>query len=124
MAKTKRKSAGRQRATKRTPTPRQGRPRQPDLPGTEDRAIKPLEDVAAAYADVRDQRMALNKEEHELKATALQLMKKFDKTIYKSDGVEIRIVPGEDDVKVRVKKPGEDDDEAADDVAIEGAVAE
>ena len=93
---------------------RRGRPRQQDLPGTEDRAIKPLEDIAAAYADARDRRMELNQEEHELKQTALKLMKKFDKTIYRHDGIEIRVVPGEEDVKVKVKKPGDDDDDEAD----------
>lgn len=87
------------------------RPRNQDLPGMEDRAIKPLEDVAASYADVRDRRIELNKEEADLKATALKLMKKYDKTIYRHDGIEIRIVPGEDDVKVRVKPEGQDEDE-------------
>lgn len=75
----------------------------------QDRAIKPLEDLAASYADVRDRRMELNKEEHELKAHTLKLMKKYEKTIYRHDGIEIRIVPGEEDVKVKVKKPGDED---------------
>lgn len=96
------------------PKPR-GRPRQQDLPGTEDRAIQPLEDVAASYADVRDRRIALNAEEHELKVHALKLMHKFDKTIYRHNGIEIRIVEGEEDVKVKVKKAG-DDEPAAEDV--------
>ena len=99
------------------PPGRPRRPRQADLPGTEDRAIKPLEDIAAAYADVRDRRIELNKEEAELKAHALKLMHKFDKTIYRRHGVEIRLIEGEEDVKVKVKKPGEaeDDQAAADD---------
>lgn len=84
------------------------KPKQPDLPGTEDRAIKPLEEIAAAYADVRDRRMALNQEEHDLKISALKLMHKYDKTIYKRDGIEIRIVESDEDVKVKVSKPGED----------------
>lgn len=86
------------------------RPRQQDL--IDDRAIKPLEDIAESYADVRDRRMELNKEEAELKQHALQLMHKYDKTIYRRNGVEIRIVPGEDDVKVRIKKPGEEPEAA------------
>src|SRR4029077_21221522 len=75
-----------------------GRPHQPDLPGTDDRLPQPLEDIAAAYADVRDRRIDLNREEAELKARALELMHRFDKTIYKRDGIEIRLVAGEEDV--------------------------
>jgi hypothetical protein len=87
------------------------RPRQQDLPGTEDRAIKALEDIAASYADWRDRRMELTREEKELKSHVLRLMHKHGKTIYRHDGIEIRLVEGEEDVKVRIKKPGEDQDE-------------
>jgi hypothetical protein len=84
------------------------KPKSQALPGLEDHAIKPLEDVAEKYAEIRDQRMELTQSEHELKALALKLMAKYDKTIYRHNGVEITVVPGEDDVKVRVKKPGDD----------------
>jgi hypothetical protein len=99
--------------------PRRGRPRprQPDLPGTEDRRLQPLDDLAAAYADVRDRRIDLSREEGELKARAIALMHQFEKTIYKHDGIEIRLVAGEEDVKVKVRKAAEDADED-DDVAI------
>lgn len=33
------------------------------LPGMEDRAIKPAEDGASAYAEIRDQRIELNRDE-------------------------------------------------------------
>ena len=82
------------------------------LPGMEDHAIEPLEDIAAEYAGIRDQRMELGRQEHILKANALKLMKKYSKTIYKHGGVTIQVVEGEPDVKVKVKKPGEDDDDA------------
>lgn len=65
------------------------KPRAQNLPGMDDRAIKPLEDIAASYAEVRDERIELNKREVELKATALKLMRKYDKTIYHRDGVTI-----------------------------------
>lgn len=80
------------------------------LPGMEDHAIKPLEDIAAEYAGIRDQRMELGRQEHILKGNALKLMKKYSKTIYKHGGVTIQVIDGEPDVKVKVKKPGEDDD--------------
>ena len=95
------------------------------LPGMEDHAIPQLEDVAASYADVRDRRMALNKEEAELKKTALALMHKFDKQIYKHDGIEIRVVQGEEDVKVKIhKETDDDDDEDDDDVQITASSAD
>lgn len=84
-----------------------------DLPGMEDRAIKALEDIAEAYAEVRDERIALNLREAELKQTAMALMKKHEKQIYRRNGIEIRVVPGEEDIKVRIKKPG---DKESDDV--------
>jgi hypothetical protein len=95
--------------------PRRGRtrPRQPDLPGTEDRRLQPLDDLAAAYAEVRDRRMELTDEEGALKARAIALMHQFKKTIYKHDGIEIRLVAGAEDVKVKVKgrKATDDKDE-------------
>lgn len=91
------------------------KPRQQDL--IDDRAIKPLEDIAESYADVRDRRMELNKEEAELKKHALKLMHKYEKTIYRSGGIEIRVIEGEEDVKVKIKKPGEDDEADTGDTA-------
>ena len=104
----KKTSASKSTATVR----RRGRPpKNAALPGMEDHAIKPLEEVAARYAEIRDERMELTQREHTLKEHALKLMKKYDKTIYRHDGVEITVVPGEDDVKVRVKKAGDEDEE-------------
>jgi hypothetical protein len=97
-----------------------GRPRQQDLPGTEDRAIKPLEKAALDYADIRDQRMALNLEEVGLKAKLLRLMKEHGKQTYHRDGVSIEIVTEEESVKVRVKKPSEDEDDEPETAAAEG----
>lgn len=84
-------------------------PRQAAL--IEDARIKELEDVAVKYAEIRDERMALNKSEAELKVEALRLMKKHKKKSYVRDGIEISIEPaGEETIKVRVKKPAEDED--------------
>jgi len=85
------------------------RPRQADLPGTEDRAIKPLEDAAATYADIRDQRMELNQQESQLKQSLIRLMKRYGKTHYKRDGVEIDLVTEAETVRVRVKKQSDGD---------------
>jgi hypothetical protein len=48
----------------------------------------------------------------------MKLLKKHNKTFYKRDGIEILLVAGEDDLKVKVKKVADDDeaeDEAGDD---------
>jgi len=79
-------------------------PRDRDLPGMEDRAIKALEDLAFTYADLRDQRIALNQEEAALKAKLLAEMKRHGKERYRRGKIRIRLVAKET-VKVRVPKP-------------------
>jgi len=79
-------------------------PRDRDLPGMQDRAIKTLEDLAFTYADLRDQRMALNQEEAALKAKLLAEMKKHEKERYLRGKIRIRVLSKET-VKVRVPKP-------------------
>ena len=96
-------------ATEKVARIRKPAPRNQDLPGMEDRAIKPLEEIAIAYAAIRDQRIALNVEEKSLKDSARRLMHKYNKTVYKHDGVEIRLVPGEEDVKVKVRAADDGD---------------
>jgi hypothetical protein len=90
---------------------KRGRPEQADLPGTEDSAIKPLEDAAKAYARVRDERMELTQEEAKRKAALIPLMHKYQKTTYKRHGIEINLIPEGEDVKVKIGKPGGDADE-------------
>ena len=86
-------------------------PRDQDLPGMEDRAIKALEDLAFTYADLRDQRMALNQEEAALKAKLLAEMKQHGKERYRRGKIRIRVLAKET-VKVRVPKPEARTDEA------------
>lgn len=93
--------------------PKRGRPRQQDL--IEDRAIKPLEDAAHDYAEIRDERMRLTEQESGLKAKLLSLMKKHQKTTYDHDGIHVEIVHEEETVKVRVKKLAESGEDVADD---------
>ncbi len=101
-------------STQVAPPGRRGRPRQQDLPGTEDRAIQAIEEKAADYADVRDRRMALNTAEADLKGDLLTLMKQYNKTVYKRDGVEIEVVPKSTEETVKVKLKKADDDPVAD----------
>lgn len=79
------------------------KPKEQPLPGMEDARIPALESVASEYAEIRDHRMELNQDEAKLKTKALRLMREHGKTIYKRNGIEIKIVAGEDELKVRVK---------------------
>lgn len=101
--------------SRRTTTPPAHPPRSQDLPGMDDRALGDLEQIALDYADVRDDRMALTKSESELKQQAIALLKKHHKTHYRRGGIELTLVPGEDTLRVRVKR---DDDADAPDAAL------
>ena len=89
---------------------RERKPRQQPLPGTEDSKIQALETAAQDYAEIRDQRMELNTDEAKLKAKLLSLMKQHEKTTYKRGGIEIKLVSEEEHVKVRIKKPTNEDE--------------
>lgn len=97
MAKHKTKSKG-----KRTT-----RPRQPDLPGMESRMYADLHEEARQYAEIRDERMELNEREAKLKERVLNLMHEHGLKVYRYEEVEILIEPGEENVKVRIKREKE-----------------
>jgi hypothetical protein len=79
-------------------------PKQRRLPTMEDPAIEELEDSAENYADVRDQRMELTREESRLKEELLGLMKKHKKTSYVHDGYDIKVIVESEKLRVRIKK--------------------
>lgn len=79
-----------------------GRPRQQNL--IEDRAIKPLEDQAEDYADIRDRRMEAGKEEVTAKKRLLELMKKHGKEKYHRGGITVQVIHEKESVRVRVRK--------------------
>lgn len=93
------------------------RARPQPLPGMEHRNISALEDLAHQYADKRDARMEVGREEMALKVSIITLMHKHQKTHYRHNGLEITLLPKDEDVKVKVKAA--DDDEAPDDDAID-----
>lgn len=91
---------------------RKKRPEQADLPGTEDSAIKPLEDAAKRYAKIRDERMELNADEAKLKTSLIALMHKHGKTTYSRHGIVITLIPEGEKVKVKIKGKDVDGDDA------------
>lgn len=82
--------------------------RQGDLPGMEDREIAEIERAAERYAGIRDRRIALNAEEHQLKLDLLGLMKQHKRETYVHDGIEVRVVHEKENVKVKLHKEEED----------------
>ncbi|HXP82594.1 MAG TPA: hypothetical protein VN976_22030 [Verrucomicrobiae bacterium] len=81
------------------------RPKQPDLPGMESRMYSDLHEEARKYAEIRDERMDLNEQESKLKERVKRMMHEHGLNVYRYEEVEITLEPGEEDVKVRIKKP-------------------
>lgn len=85
--------------------------RQQGLPGMEDRAVNSLEELALSYADIRDSRIALSVQEGDKKKELIKEMKRLKKEHYKRDGITVDLVHEKENIKVRVKARGEEDDE-------------
>ena len=85
--------------------------RQKRLPGMADAKLEALHNAALSYAEVRDQRQALTKQEVDLKGSLLTLMHKSKKDHYEYNGVTVDLVAEKETVKVRVKKAKLDEDE-------------
>lgn len=84
-------------------------PKDQPLTGMEDARIPALEKIARDYADIRDQRIELNRDEAKLKERAIRAMHEYKKAVYKRNGIEIRLDPGEETLKVRIKAEKADD---------------
>lgn len=79
------------------------------LPGTEG-GIPELEELGFEYAALRDRRIAILKEEVELKKKTLAAMKKHKREHYIYGDLEIIVVKGEEKLKVRSNKSNEKED--------------
>lgn len=82
-----------------------------ELPGLEHRSIKVLEELAAAFVDLKDRRKALKVEEDSLTAQIIATMRKHKKDYYKRDGIEILIELATEKVKVKLRREDTDEDE-------------
>jgi hypothetical protein len=110
----KKGAKGSKREKKQLPgSHRKSKPRSQPLPGMEDHAIQPLENVARRYAEIRDERQDLTREEVKLKEKAKTLMHHYGKKVYKHDNIEIWLVEGEEDVKVKTRRSSDEEDETA-----------
>lgn len=84
-----------------------GEPLQADLPGMEDAKIAQLEALAEKYAEIRDDRIALNKREVDLKEAPIAAMHEHEKETYRHNGISIELVHEEETVKVKIAKDDE-----------------
>src|ERR1035438_3134029 len=66
--------------------------RQDRLPGMADAKIQALHNAAMDYADIRDQRQALTKQEVDLKEKLICLMHAHKKEVYDYNGVHIELI--------------------------------
>jgi len=98
--------------SKSKPKPPKRQPRAQALPGLEDHAIRALDTAATEYAEIRDQRMELTRQESPLKDRLLKLMKKHGREKYRHNGVTIEVVTTEETVRVKIAKPGDELDDA------------
>jgi hypothetical protein len=97
------------------------RARQERLPETSNE-IKELEEIGYEYAALRDERQALLRREIDLKKKVKDAMKKHHLKAYKYEDIEILMIPGEENVKVKVAKERKHEQEAL--AAAEEAEAE
>jgi len=74
------------------------------VPGGLGKRIQALDDAAAAIGDIRDQMAELRADEQGHKRTALNLMRKHDRTTWRHAGVELARVPGEEKLRIRKTK--------------------
>jgi hypothetical protein len=80
------------------------KPRQARLPQMDDPVIEELEAAAEKYARIRDERMALTRQEVDQQGLLLTLMQRHHKQTYKRDGIECKVVVEKERVKVKIKK--------------------
>ena len=95
----------------KTKEPKEPKPKQQRLPGTEDAKIDRLEDLAEEYADVREEGFAQLKKLKDIEKEILEAMKEAGKMVYKRNGITIRRTEQSEKVKVRVKKDGDESGE-------------
>lgn len=93
-------------------------PRQQQLPGVEDRKIAAIENLAMDYAEIRDQRQELNKEEAKLKQGLIDLMHSKKLKEYKRGNISVKLKIEEETVKVRVRDEDDIDVTEGEDAAV------
>lgn len=71
-----------------------------------------LDNICESINDCRSQKNDAVTEERSLEASALQVMQKEDRTVYRHGGVELARIPGAEKLRVRLTKEEGDADES------------
>lgn len=96
---------------------------QMEIPGTERPKIKEIEVAAEDYVAIRDKRMALTEKECAAKLTLIETVKAHaseltkdlkGNRVYRYDDQLVMLIPGSDNVKVKVDHGEDGDDEGED----------
>jgi hypothetical protein len=90
---------GTETQTKETKKPKQGK-----LPGFETKAAKEIHDAAEALADVRAQRMDLQRSETDAQDKLIAIMRKHKQTSLVVDGLQVELVEEPAKTKAKVKR--------------------
>jgi hypothetical protein len=101
-------SKAKKKAAKKSPPKKHRIPRQEVLAGIGDAKIAAIENAALDYAELRDQRQELTRQEVDLKKKLIDLMHKKELKEYKRNGISVKLVVEEEGVKVRVKESEDD----------------
>ena len=83
-----------------------GRPKQEQIPGTEQPRVKDVEQAAERYIDVRDKRMALTEKEVTAHASLLEAMHRHGLESYRYDDMIVTVKHGAEKVRVRTAGAG------------------
>jgi hypothetical protein len=101
-------SKAKKKAVKKSPPKKHSIPRQEVLAGIGDAKIQAIENAALDYAEIRDERQALTVKEVDLKKKLLDLMHKKELTEYKRNGISVKVILEQENVKVRVRESEDD----------------
>jgi hypothetical protein len=101
-------SKAKKKAVKKSPPKKHRIPRQQIIPGVGDEKIAAIENAAFDYAEIRDERQALTVKEVDLKKKLLDLMHKKELTEYKRNGISVKVILEQENIKVRVRESEDD----------------
>lgn len=84
------------------------RGRQQVVPGTQDKEIEELDNIADELAEVHEEQMSARNRETQLRGSMLEAMKKHKRKFYERGGMRFEIVQNDPRLKIKTLK---DDDE-------------
>lgn len=84
-------------------------PKQKRIPGMEDNAIQDLEEAAIAHVELRSEIVKVRDQLHESETRLASLLKANGKTVYRRDGIRLKLRKSRESVSVQVKRHDEEE---------------